>query len=84
MYARGEVRASADVVVAIAKELDVTTDELLGVIGHRDGSPLPSLKLLRRVERIERLPTHHQRALLQTIDNFLRGAPRNGHHRKTA
>jgi hypothetical protein len=31
------------------------------------------LRLVRRIQKIERLPTLKQKALLQTIDGFLRG-----------
>jgi hypothetical protein len=35
-----------------------------------------SLKILRRMERIEGLPLYRQRALLTTIDQFLAAADR--------
>jgi hypothetical protein len=33
----------------------------------------PSLRVLRRLERIEKLPQHQQNTLLKTIDGFLKG-----------
>jgi hypothetical protein len=33
----------------------------------------PSLRVLRRLERIERLALHQQNTLLKTIDGFLKG-----------
>jgi len=36
----------------------------------------PSLKLMRRMERIESLPLYRQRALLTTVDQFLAAADR--------
>jgi len=35
---------------------------------------MPNLKLQRRMKKIEGLPSSQQRALLQTIDTFLKGA----------
>ena len=52
----------------------ITTDELLQPSGAQ--TPLrrkPSLRVLRRLERIERLPLHQQSTLLKTIDGFLKG-----------
>jgi hypothetical protein len=39
-----------------------------------DAAPKPSRRLLRRLERIERLPRRKQEALLTTIDAFLGNA----------
>jgi hypothetical protein len=33
----------------------------------------PSLRVLRRLEKIERLPAHQENTLLKTIDGFLKG-----------
>jgi hypothetical protein len=33
----------------------------------------PSLRVLRHLERIERLPLYQQNTLLKTIDGFLKG-----------
>ena len=56
-------------------DLEITTDELLKPNGK--GTPLrrkPSLRMLRRLEKIESLPAHQQTTLLKTIDTFLKGA----------
>jgi transcriptional regulator with XRE-family HTH domain len=73
-YERGKLRLNADMVVRFANALEVTTDELL----HPKESkrPLrrkPSLRLQRRMEKIEKLPPHQQNYLLKTIDGFLKG-----------
>jgi hypothetical protein len=53
--------------------LGIATDELLRP--RKEGAPAPaqqpSLKLMRRMERIETLPLYRQRALLTTVDQFL-------------
>lgn len=35
---------------------------------------VPSLKLIKRLKKIEQLPTTKQKALLQTIDSLFKGA----------
>jgi transcriptional regulator with XRE-family HTH domain len=73
-YERGKLRLNAAMIVRFAQALDVTTDDLLqpkaspAPIRHK-----PSLRVLRRLERIERLPLHQQNTLLKTIDGFLKG-----------
>jgi transcriptional regulator with XRE-family HTH domain len=74
-YERGRLRLNADIVVRFANALEVSTDELLQPKDSR--SPLrrkPSLRLQRRMEKIEKLPPHQQSTLLKTIDTFLKGA----------
>ena len=74
-YERGKLRLNAEMVVRFAEALEVTADELLKPT--EESAPLrpkPSLRMLRRLEKIEKLPANQQVALLKTIDNFLRGA----------
>ncbi len=76
-YERGRLRLNADIVVRFANALEVATDELLQPKGSR--TPLrrkPSLRVQRRVEKIEKLPPHQQNYLLKTIDGFLKGVSR--------
>ena len=76
-YERGKLRLNADMIVRLANALETTTDELLQPKGSR--SPLrrkPSLRVQRRVEKIEKLPPHQQNYLLKTIDGFLKGVSR--------
>jgi transcriptional regulator with XRE-family HTH domain len=76
-YERGRLRLNADVVVRLANALETSTDELLQPKGAR--APLrrkPSLRVQRRVEKIEKLPPHQQNYLLKTIDGFLKGVAR--------
>lgn len=74
-YEIGRLRLNADIVVRLADALEVATDELLRPNGRK--APLrakPSLRLQRRMEKIEKLPPHQQSTLLKTIDTFLKGA----------
>jgi len=74
-YELDKLRLNAEMVVRFATALEITTDELLKPEGSK--APLrrkPSLRMLRRLEKIESLPAHQQTTLLKTIDTFLRGA----------
>jgi transcriptional regulator with XRE-family HTH domain len=74
-YERGRLRLNADIVVRLANALEVTANELLQPGGPRHSlRRKPSLRVLRRLEKIEKLPAHQQSTLLKTIDTFLRGA----------
>ena len=74
-YERGRLRLNADIVVRLANALEVTADELLQPNGRQHSlRRKPSLRVLRRLEKIEKLPAHQQNTLLKTIDTFLRGA----------
>jgi transcriptional regulator with XRE-family HTH domain len=74
-YERDRLRMNPDMVLRFAAALEITTDELLQPGGEKP--PLrhrPSLRVLRRLEKIEKLPPHQQSTLLKTIDTFLKGA----------
>jgi transcriptional regulator with XRE-family HTH domain len=72
-YERGKLRLNADMILRFADVLGVTTDELLrGKNDAESTKKQPSLKLIRRMEQIESLPPYQQRALLTTIDAFLK------------
>jgi transcriptional regulator with XRE-family HTH domain len=74
-YERDRLRMNPDMIVRFAEALEITTDELLRPKQSRHTlRPKPSLRVLRRLEKIEKLPTHQQATLLKTIDTFLRGA----------
>lgn len=60
--------------VRFVAALGITTDDLLRPRNKKASSRVkqPSLKLIRRMEQIESLPAYQQRALLTTIDAFLK------------
>ena len=73
-YERGTVRLHAGIVVALAKTLHVSTDELLGVKHIKAGNgSFQDRRVLRRLQRIEKLPKRAKQTLLKTIDLFLDG-----------
>jgi transcriptional regulator with XRE-family HTH domain len=73
-YEHDKLRLHAEVVIRLAKALEMGADDLLGLKPSKNnGSPV-DLKLVRRLKKIESLRPSQQKALLQTIDNFIKGA----------
>lgn len=74
-YENDVIRLPADVVVQIARILDASTDELLGIkAAARPASTTTQIKnrrLYRRMQQIEQLPRRDQDALLRTIEAFI-------------
>jgi len=69
---RGIRSITAHQAVRLAKALGVSIDEiLLGRNGAAEKMPLSSLKLLRRLHRIEKLPAARQRIVLKFIDALI-------------
>jgi transcriptional regulator with XRE-family HTH domain len=78
-YEHNKLRLHAEMVVRIAQGLGVSADMLLGLRNGKNGtghSRPPRRRVLRRLEQIERLPEPQQRALLKTIDAYVRGVQR--------
>ena len=66
---------SAEMAVRFAVALDISTDELLHPKAtKRMRTKKPSLKLVRRMEEIEKLPPREQSVVLSALDSILRGA----------
>jgi transcriptional regulator with XRE-family HTH domain len=69
-YERGELRLHGELIVAIARILDVTTDEILGM--QQPKTTLPKdRRLLRRLKDVDKLPKRDREALVRTLDAFL-------------
>ena len=67
-YERDKLRLNAEMLVRFAQALNVSADELLGLSADkRLASKNPSLKILRRLNKIASLPPTKQKAFLQTI-----------------
>jgi transcriptional regulator with XRE-family HTH domain len=77
-YELGRLQLKADIIIQYAIALKVSADEILGLkssdLLHVDTKI--SLKLVRRMQKIDSLPTSEQKVLLHTIDTFLKGAGR--------
>src|SRR5271157_1446964 len=71
-YERGKLRLNATLIVRLANALETSTDELLQP--KEAQSPLrrkPSLRVQRRVEKIEKLPPRKQYFVLKALDALL-------------
>jgi transcriptional regulator with XRE-family HTH domain len=70
-YERGSARPSIDVLIDLAKILNVTTDELLGVQSSRPQPVIKDRRLLQHMQLVERLPKRDRDALLRTIRMYV-------------
>ncbi|OGQ80777.1 MAG: hypothetical protein A2289_16170 [Deltaproteobacteria bacterium RIFOXYA12_FULL_58_15] len=73
-YELGKLRIHAEMLARFAKTLGVSADELIGLKKMKANGQGLSRKVVRRMQQIEALSERHQRALLQTIDTYLKGA----------
>lgn len=69
---RGGLRLHGALVADLARTLQVTADEILGLKEPKDG-PLFDRRVVRRIRQIEQLPRRKKEILFATIDSFLRG-----------
>lgn len=70
-YYEGETEhPPAGLLIALARALNVSTDELLGV-GTSRKTPAVSTRLERRLKLIERMPPKPKQQLIGLIDTFL-------------
>ena len=72
-YENGKSRLSATMLRKIADTIGVSSDEILGRKNFRAKEKIPR-RIVRRAERIERLPRRQQQALLRTIDAVIKGS----------
>jgi transcriptional regulator with XRE-family HTH domain len=71
-YENDVIRMPADVVIALARILGVSADDLLGIGTNKpQDQRLQNRRLFRRLKDIDKLPKRDQEALLRTIDAFL-------------
>lgn len=70
-YERGELRLHGELLIQLARILNVSADEMLGLQPTADNGTLKNRRILRRIHEIDRLPKRDQEALLRTIDAFL-------------
>lgn len=76
-YELGRLHFNDDTIVRFAIALRTTTDELLGLKPNAlISASAPSIRLVRRMQLIAQLPSAEQKAILKTIDTFLKGADR--------
>lgn len=72
-YENDKLRPHYEMIIRIALALDVTADVLLGMKKTESNETKPDMKLVRRLKKIESLPLAQRKAILKTIDTFLKG-----------
>ena len=72
-YERGKLRLFDENIVKIAEALNITTDTLLGLNQENQVSENVSLRMMKRIRKIENLPPFKQKTLLQIIDGYVKG-----------
>jgi transcriptional regulator with XRE-family HTH domain len=72
-YETDRLRLPSELAVRISVALDITTDELLRPQPKKSPPKKPSLKVVRRMEEIEKLPPRQQAFVLSALDSILRG-----------
>jgi transcriptional regulator with XRE-family HTH domain len=75
-YEHDQLRLNAEMLARFPMALEVSADEVLSLerVPAGTAKPKPSLRLLRRLQRIEALSPTQQKSLLQTIDMSLKAA----------
>ena len=69
-YERDRLRPNAEVIVAFATVLDISTDELLGLKQTRK-RPGPKSRLDAKIEQVRSLPRRDQEVVLRMLDGLL-------------
>ena len=75
-YETDVLKLKAEMALRFARALEVGVEELLDAKKAKKSGVKPSRKVLRRLERIETLPSHQQQHVLKTIDTLLKGFQR--------
>jgi transcriptional regulator with XRE-family HTH domain len=76
-YETDRLRLTAEMAVRFALALGVSVDDVLNPkVGNRKPAKKPSLKIVRRMEEIGKLPPRRQAFVLTAIDSLLRGETR--------
>ena len=74
-YEVGRAGVSANMLTRFCSALKCSADTIIG-LKSESNTEKTNLRLSRRIKSIEQLPINQQKALLQNIDMFLRGAKR--------
>ncbi|MCP4052605.1 MAG: helix-turn-helix transcriptional regulator [Mesoflavibacter sp.] len=71
-YEKGNLHISAEMIVRLAKKLNITADELLNMKEHQDSTSTLSLRFTRRIRELDALPEIKKKAILQVLDDLIR------------
>jgi transcriptional regulator with XRE-family HTH domain len=73
-YELARTRLTDESIILLIEVLKVSADELLGITKTSElNGDVPSVRLVRRIQKISKLPPAEQKALLRTIDTYLKG-----------
>ena len=75
-YEKGKLRLYDQMVARFALALEVSSDEILGLKGNGAKAGKPTLKIVRRLGKIELLPPGRQKTILKAIDFMIQSAER--------
>jgi transcriptional regulator with XRE-family HTH domain len=75
-YETDRLRLSAEMTVRFAMALGISTDELVHPKAKKQSTKKPSLKVMRRMEEIEKLPPRRQSFVLSALDSLLKAEAR--------
>jgi len=73
-YETDRLRLPSEIAARTAEALDISTDDLLRPQAKKSPRKGPSLKIVRRMEEIEKLPPRQQSLVLSALDSILRGS----------
>jgi len=70
-YERGRLRLFDKMIIELSKILRKSTDEILGIKGNKNNDAQLSLRFLKRLKEIEKLPEVRKKAILRILDDML-------------
>lgn len=76
-YEHEDAQPPGAMLVDLAKALRVSADQLLGLKLPKDKKSPRTARLLKRLQKIEQLPTTDQRVVLKLVDGLLEGHSRS-------
>lgn len=74
-YELGRTHMTDEIIIALAKVFKVSTDDILGISkNNKEQQTISSVRIVKRMQQIEKLSSNDQKVILRTIDNYLKGA----------
>ena len=71
-YERDKIRPFADILIRFAIALNVSLDEIVGFKKNGKKHIQPSLRLMKRIYKIEKLPKTKQKYILKVLDELIK------------
>jgi len=71
-YERNKIRIYSEMLARFAIALHISIDELVGLKKTGNGSYSPSLKIIRRMKKIEEFSADKQRKIFQNLDLLIK------------